>query len=50
MVKNPPFDAGDTRDVSLILGLGRFPGGGRQFTPIFLPGESHRQWSLAGYR
>ena len=26
MVKNPPANAGDTRDVSLIPGLGRFPG------------------------
>ena len=28
MVKNPPANAGDTRDVSLIPGLGRSPGGG----------------------
>ena len=28
VVKNPPFDAGDTRDMSLILGFGRSPGGG----------------------
>ena len=28
MVKNPPVNAGDTRDVGSILGLGRFPGGG----------------------
>ena len=25
MVKNPPADTGDTRDVSLIPGLGRSP-------------------------
>ena len=29
MVKNPPANAGDLRDASLIPGLGRFPGGGR---------------------
>ena len=28
MVKNLPANAGDTRDSSLIPGLGRFPGGG----------------------
>jgi len=27
MVKDPPANAGDARDVGLILGLGRFPGG-----------------------
>ena len=26
--KNPPVNAGDARDVGLILGLGRFPGDG----------------------
>ena len=28
MVKNPPDNAGDKRDVGLILGLGRPPGVG----------------------
>ena len=28
MVKNPPANAGDARDVVLILGSGRSPGGG----------------------
>ena len=28
VIKNPPADAGDTRDVGLIPGLGRFPGVG----------------------
>ena len=28
MVKNLPANAGDLRDVGLILGLGRSPGGG----------------------
>ena len=35
-------------DPGLIPGSGRFPGGRkRQSTPVFLPGEFHRQ-SLAG--
>ena len=28
MVKNPPANVGDLRDVALIPGLGRSPGGG----------------------
>ena len=28
VVKNPPANAGDTRDMGLIPGLGRSPGGG----------------------
>ena len=28
VVKNPPASAGDVRDVGLIPGLGRSPGGG----------------------
>ena len=28
VVKNSPANAGDIRDVGLIPGLGRFPGGG----------------------
>ena len=28
VVKNPPANAGDRRDVGSIPGLGRFPGGG----------------------
>ena len=28
MVKNPPANAGDIRDLGLIPGLGRSPGGG----------------------
>ena len=45
MVKNLPANAGD---VGLIPGLERFPGGSpRQPTPVFLPGESHGQRSLA---
>ena len=44
MVKNPPVNAGDIRDMGSIPGLGRSPGGGHwQTTPVFLPGESHGQ-------
>ena len=49
MVKNLPASAGDEGDVGLIPGSGRSPGGGHgQPTPVFLPGESHGQWILAG--
>ena len=34
-------------DPCSVSGLGRSPG--RQPTPVFLPGESHGQRSLAGY-
>ena len=44
MVKNMSANAGDTRDVGLIPGSGRSPGGGnRQPTPVFLPRKSHGQ-------
>ena len=33
MVKNPPANAGDARDSSLIPGLGRSPGGRHGFLP-----------------
>ena len=28
MVKNPPANAGDTRDIGLVPGSGRYPRGG----------------------
>ena len=40
-------NAGDIRDVFLIHGSGRSPGGGH--SPVFMPGESHGQKSLVGY-
>ena len=48
VVKNP---AADVRDVGLIPGWGRSPGGrGWQPIPVFLPpGELHEQRSLVGY-
>ena len=49
MVKNPPANVGDVRDAGSILRSGRSPGGGYGTTSIFLPGELHRQRSMAGY-
>ena len=50
LVKNLPANAGDARDVGSIPGLGRSPGEGKgNFTPVFFPGEPHRQRSLVGY-
>ena len=46
--KNPPANAGGVRDTGSIPGSGKSPGGW-QATPVFLPGESHGQRSLAGY-
>ena len=48
VVKNPPAKARDIRDAGSIPGSGRSTRGG-QPTPVFLPGESHGQRSLAGY-
>ena len=50
VVKNSPANVGDARDAGLIPELGTSPGGRHwQPTPVFLPGESHVQRSLAGY-
>ena len=50
MVKNPPASEEDTRDMDLIPGLGRSPGGGNdnplQYSCLENP---HGQRSLAGY-
>ena len=47
MVENLPANAGD---VGSIPGWGRSPGEGKgKPTPVFLPGESQGQRSLAGY-
>ena len=48
MVKNLPANAGDIRGMGSSTGSGRSPGG-RQPTPVFLPGGSHGQRSLVGY-
>ena len=50
MVKHPPANAGDPRDSGSIPRLGRFSGVGNGYpTPVFFPGKSHGQRSLAGY-
>ena len=46
MVNNLPASA---EDMSSIPELGRSLGEGNGNTPVLLPGESHRQRSLAGY-
>ena len=49
VVKNPPANSGEIRDVGSILGLGRSPWRRKcQPTTVFLSGESHGQRSLAG--
>ena len=50
MIKNPPANAEDAGDSGSTPGSGGSPGGGNG-NPLqyFLPGEFHRQRSLAGY-
>ena len=49
VVKNPPADARDSGDVGLIPWVGKIPWRRIwQPPPVFLPGESHGQRSLAG--
>ena len=48
--KNPSANAGDSRDVGLIPGLGRSPGvGNSNIPPVFLSGECYGQRSLVDY-
>ena len=47
VVKNPPANAGDTGDSDSIREIPWRRAW--QLTPVFLPGESHGQRSLAGY-
>ena len=50
VVKNLPANARDIRDAGSIPGLGRSPrGGDGNPSPVFQPGESHRQRSLVSY-
>ena len=50
MVKNPPVNAGDIRDVGLIPGVGRIPWRWAwKPIPVFLPEEPPGQRNLAGY-
>ena len=49
MVKNPPANAGDIRDMgSISVSEDPLEEAG-QPTPVFWPGESQEQRSLAGY-
>ena len=48
--KESACNAEDPGDSGLTLGSGRSPGGGHSNPlPVFLPRESHRQRTLAGY-
>ena len=50
MVKNSPANAGDTGDTGSIPRVGKIPWRRAwQPTPLFLPGESYGQRSLAGH-
>ena len=50
VVKNPPANAGDIREVGFDPWVGKIPWRRSwQATPVILPGESHGQRSLAGY-
>ena len=48
MIKNPPANAGDARDMGMISGLGRFPILKWQSTAIFLPEKFHAQEEAGG--
>ena len=49
VVKNPPANAGDLKDVGSIPVSGKIPWRRAwQPTPVFLPGESYGQRSLVG--
>ena len=51
MVKNPPAKAGDAGDRGSIPESERSPRVSKwQPSPVFLPGKSHGQRSLVGYR
>ena len=51
MVKNPPANAGDIRDMGLIPGLGRSPGGGHgnplQYSCLENPTGRGAWWATA---
>ena len=50
VIKNLPADAGDVRDSGFDPWVRKIPWRRKwQPTPVFLPGKSHRQRSLAGY-
>ena len=49
VVKNPPANAGDTRDTGSVPGSGRSAYRKWQPTAVILPGKPHGQRSLARY-
>ena len=48
MVKNPPANAGDIRDVSSILGSGRSPGEGKDYPLQYFGLENSMGWIAHG--
>ena len=50
VVKNPPANAGDVRDTSLVHGSGRFPGGGHgnplQYFCLKNPMDKGAWWAI----
>ena len=50
MVKNPPANAGDIRDMGLVPGLGRSPGGGNgnplQYSYVEDPMDKGAWWAI----
>ena len=50
VVKNPPANAKDIKRCGFQIWVGKIPRRRAwQPTPVFLPGKSHGQISLAGY-
>ena len=49
LVKNPPANAGDVRDMGSTPELRKCPGGWHDTILVFLPGESPGQRRLVGY-
>ena len=46
---NPTNSAEAPGSLTLISGLGRYPGAGNGNPPVFLAGKSHGERSLGGY-
>ena len=49
VIKNPPANAGDIRDVGLILASGRFPGGGHGNTLQYCLENDMNKGAWLGY-
>ena len=53
VAKNPPANAGDTRDVGLIPGSGRFAGVGNGNPPLYSclgnPMDRRLWWTIVGH-